>query len=432
MMYRVGRGFIHKEGNILRSTIHREVLAGITSYITSVYIIAVNAVILADAGIPLEAGIIATALTSFVGCMLMAFWGRSPVILVPGMGINAFFSYTVVQSMGLSWREALAAVCVSGLVFTLIAFTGLASLFAKSIPPALKEAVTVGIGLFLIFIGLQKGGIIVANNSTFVALGNLGSPHVYVTLISLVLSLFLFIRNVKGSFLLSIIGSALIAYLFGLVDASSIHSPGLSLDSYRFVIAGLSFTGVTSFAFWMASFSLTMVIVFENMSLLHSLLADKQKFARAYQASALSAIAAGVFGTSPTVSAVESAAGITAGGKTGLTAITAGVLFLATLFFIPLIKLIPDSAIAPVLIIIGGLMVQNIQHLPLGDFSEAFPAILIIALIPLTYSIADGIGFGFIAYPILKAALGKAKEVPVPLFMISGLFLLHFILLGFG
>lgn len=417
---------------MLRTTINKEVLAGITSYITSVYIIAVNAVILGDAGIPLEAGIIATVLTSFVGCMLMAFWGKSPVILVPGMGINAFFSYTIVQSMGLSWQEALGAVFVSGLVFMLIAFTRLASLLARSIPPALKEAITVGIGLFLIFIGLQKGGIIVANNSTYVALGNLGSPHVFVTLISLVLTLFLFIRNVKGSFLISIIASTLIAYLFGLVDASSMDMAGLSLDSYASVIGGLSFAGVTTFAFWMACFSLTMVIVFENMSLLHSLLEDKQKFSRAYQASAISAMTAGIFGTSPTVSAVESAAGISAGGKTGVTAITGGILFLATLFFIPLIKLIPDSAIAPVLIIIGGLMVQNIQHLPLGDFSEAFPAILIIALIPLTYSIADGIGFGFIAYPILKAALGRAREVPVPLFMISGLFLLNFILHGFG
>lgn len=416
----------------MRPTIKKELLAGFTSYFTSVYIIAVNAMILADAGIPLEAGIVATVLSSFIGCMLMAWWGKSPIILVPGMGINAFFSYTIVHSMGLSWQEALAVVFVSGLVSVLVAFTRLASLLAQSIPSSLKEAISVGIGLFLMFIGLQKSGLIVANKSTFVALGNLGSTEVVVTLISLVLTLLLFARNVKGSFLISIVLSSLIAYAFGTVDPDQLNQSGISLASYASVFGALSFQGIGSAAFWMAGFSLTMVIVFENMSLVHSFLEDKGKFTRAYQATALSAMTAGILGTSPTVAAVESAAGITAGGRSGITPVTTGALFLATLFFIPLIKLIPDSAVAPILIIIGGLMVQNVKHLPMDDFSEAFPAILIIALIPLTYSIADGIGFGFIAHPIMKLAMGKGKQVPPALYVISGLFLLNFILHAVG
>ncbi|GAA4720341.1 NCS2 family permease [Brevibacillus fulvus] len=411
----------------MRTAVNKELLAGLTSYFTSVYVIVVNAIILADAGIPLEAGITATALTAFVGCLLMAFWAKAPVILVPGMGINAFFTYTVVRTMGLSWQEALAAVFLSGLIFCLIAFTKLAQLLSQAIPASLKEAISVGIGLFLIFIGLQKGGIIVNNESTFVALGDLGSLPVLVTVIGLVLNIVLHVKNIKGSFLIGIVTSSLIAWLFGLIDLSGMQWEGISFTEYSTVVGSLSFADLGQFGFWMATFSFTMVIVFENMGLLHSLLEDKQKFSRAYQANAISVMGAGLLGSSPTVSAVESAAGIAAGGKTGTTAITTGLLFLLTLFFIPVIKMIPDQAVAPVLIIIGGLMVQNIRHLPLQDFSQAFPAILIIALIPLTYSIVDGIGFGFIAYVLIQFARRKVRELPLTLIFISALFLLNFI-----
>jgi AGZA family xanthine/uracil permease-like MFS transporter len=413
------------------TTIQKELTAGFIGFVTIVYIVAVNASILEDAGIPLEAGILATVLTSFVGALMMGFWANTPIILVPGMGINALFTYTLVQSMGLGWQEALAAVFVSGLAFSFVAFTRAGALLSEAIPASLKEAITVGIGLFLTFIGLQKGGLIVTNPSTFVALGDLASPKVIVTIATLLLTLVLFIRNVPGSFLISIASGTVLAFTLGLTEQGEAAVSPLSFDSYLAVLGSMSFERMLSLPFWFAVFSLTMVIVFENIGLIHghtAMLKRPDKFRRALQANALSATAAGLLGTSPTVSAVESAAGIAAGGRTGLTSLTTGVLMLLSLSFLPVVKLIPDSAIAPVLIVIGGLMLQNVQSINLRDFSEGFPAFLIIALIPLSYSIVDGIAFGFIVYPLLKVALGRRKEVPALLYIISGLFLLNMVL----
>lgn len=411
-----------------QSSAKQEMLAGLTSFFTSAYIMVVNAMILADAGIPLEAGVIATALTSFIGCVMMAFWANSPIILIPGMGINAFFTYTIVQSMGLSWQSALGAVFVSGLIFTIIALTRYTQVLSQAIPQSLKDAITVGIGLFLTFIGLQKGGIIVKHESTFVALGNLGSIHVVITLICLLIALVLFVRNVKGSFLISMLIGTLLAIITGEVSVSSFTWESFHVASYLSVWGAFSFVDLITLPFWIACFSLLMIIVFENMSLIHGLLPDQSKFARSYRATAVTTVVSGVCGTSPTVGSVESAAGIAVGGRTGLTSLTTGILFLLSVFVLPFVKLIPDSAVAPILIIIGALMIQHIQAIPLHDFSEGFPAFLIIALIPLTASIADGIAFGFIAYPILKIALGKTKEIPAPLLVISSLFFLNFLL----
>lgn len=411
------------------TTIRRELMAGLIGFITIVYIVAVNASILEDAGIPLAAGILATVLTSFIGAILMAFWANAPIILVPGMGINALFTYTLCQSMGLSWQEALAAVFVSGLIFTVIAFTRVAQHISNAIPASLKEAITVGIGLFLTFIGLQKGGLIVTNPATFVALGDLSSPPVIVTIVSLIITLILFVRNVPGNFLIGMaVGTGLGLWLGG-VELGGGGS--FSLAEYGQVFAGLSFSGMWELPFWIATFSLAMVIVFENIGLIHghtAMIGQPQKFRRALQANALSTAISGVMGTSPTVATVETAAGIAAGGRTGLTALVTGTLFLISLGLLPLVKMIPDGAIAPVLIIIGALMLQNVQNINLKDFTEGFPAFLIIAIIPLSYSIVDGIAFGFVAYPLLKLALGKRREVPALLYVISGLFLLNLVL----
>ncbi len=413
------------------TTIQKELTAGLIGFVTSVYIVAVNASILEDAGIPLVAGILATALTCLIGSLLMGFWANAPLLLVPGMGINALFSYTLVHSMGLSWQEALAAVFVSGLAFIFVAFTRAGVLLSEAIPHSLKEAITVGIGLFLTFIGLQKGGLIVTNPSTFVALGDLSTPAVIVTIATLLLAVVLFIRDVPGSFLISIVFGTVLALVLGLVHPGQSAAAPMTFDSYTAVFAGMSFDRVLSLPFMFAVFSLTMVIVFENIGLIHGqtgMLGRPEKFRRALQANAVSAALSGLFGTSPTVSAVESTAGIAAGGRTGLTTLTAGVLLLSSISFLPVVKLIPDSAIAPVLIIIGALMLQNVQSINLRDFSEGFPAFLIIALIPLSYSIVDGIAFGFIVYPLLKLALGRRKEVPALLYVISGLFLLNMVL----
>ncbi|WP_110111757.1 NCS2 family permease [Bacillus sp. CGMCC 1.16541] len=413
------------------TTISKESVAGVVSFLSIVYIIAINSAILADAGIPMEAGIFATVATSVIGCLLMAFWANAPLILVPGMGINALFTYTMVQSMGLSWQEGLAAVLLSGILFALLAFSRFAGKLVESIPHSLKEAITVGVGLFLTFIGLQKGGLVIPSETTFVALGNLASPFVLSTLITLVITVVLFIRNVPGNFLISMVAGTFIAMLFGVLPSTDSTEQAEGITQFFAGFSAFSFTALGEVAFWAAVFSLTMVIVFENIGLIHGQLGmmnQNEKFPRAFQANAVSAITCGLFGTSPTVSSVESAAGIASGGRTGLTSLVTGALFLSSLLFIPFIKMVPNSAIAPILIMIGGLMIQNIKNINLQDLSEGFPAFLIIALIPLTYSIADGIAFGFIAYPILKVALGKMREVSAFMYGIAFLFLLNFVL----
>lgn len=411
------------------TNVQKELLAGVVAFFTIVYIVAVNASILADAGIPIEAGILATVFSSVVGCLLMGFMSNTPIILVPGMGVNALFTFTICQSMGLSWQEGLAVVFVSGLLFMLIAFTKLSAIITNAIPDSLKHAITVGIGIFLTFIGLQKGGIVVASDETFVALGHLTDPHTMATIITLIVTVVLFARGVPGNFLFSMLFGAFVAWLFGLIDWSKAEGT-VSLENYGNVFAALSFDRIGDIVFWTATFSLTMVIVFENIGLINGhveMIGQPKSYRRAFQANAISALTCGLFGSSPTVSTAETTAGIQAGGRTGLTAITTGLLFLLSLFFLPFIKVIPDSAIAPILILIGGLMVQSIQHIDLKDFTESFPAFLIIALIPLTYSIVDGMAFGFIAYPIMKLFMKRRNEIAFPLYVIAILFLVNFI-----
>ncbi|MDT9719296.1 NCS2 family permease [Paenibacillus sp. ClWae2A] len=408
----------------------REFLAGVVSFFTIVYIIAVNASILQDAGIPLEEGVVATVLTSFISCLIMGLWAKTPIVLVPGMGINALFTYTIVHTMGLSWQEALGAVFISGLLFVLVAFTPVAKWLSVSIPDALKEATTIGIGLFLTFIGLQKGGIVVSSSTTFVALGDFSKPHVLLTLTTLILALVLFMRRVPGSFLITIVAGTVLAIIFAQVDTDLSETGSFSIQSYLNVMGSMSFNKIGSITFWIATFTLTLVIVFENIGLVHghlNMIEKPEKFERSLQANAVSAVLSGFLGTSPTVSTVESAAGISAGGRTGLASIVTGLLFLISLFFIPVIKLIPDSALSPILIIVGGLMISNVQRINFKEFAEGFPSFLIIVLIPLTYSIVDGMALGFIIYTILNLAAGNRKKIPLALYLITALFLVNFI-----
>ncbi|KAF0816233.1 MULTISPECIES: NCS2 family permease [unclassified Cytobacillus] len=412
------------------TTVKKEVMAGTIGFFTIVYIIAVNSLILSEAGIPLEAAIFATIITSVVGCLIMGFWANVPILLVPGMGINALFSYTMVQSMGLSWQEALAVVFISGLIFVFVAFSRFAKTLSESIPHSLKEAITVGLGLFLMLIGLEKGGIVEKGTNSIIALGELGDPQVLATILTFLLAIILFMRNVPGNFLITVAAGTLIAWAFGLINVQKTDEKSFALSDYMEVFGAMSFDNLLSVTFWIAIFSLTMVLVFENIGLVHGhvgFINRPEQFKRAFQANSVSALLSGIFGTSPTVATVESAASMAAGGRTGLTAVTTGMLFMLSAFFIPVIKLIPNSAIAPILIIIGGLMLQNIRNLDLKDMSESFPAIFIIAMIPFTYSIADGIAIGFILYPILKISIGKAKEVSFALYVIAALFLFNFV-----
>lgn len=419
-----------------KTNFKKEVTAGLTSFFSIIYIIAVNGHILQDAGIPLEAGIIATVFSSLVGCLLVAFIANAPLIIVPGMGINALFTYTLVGSLGLNYMEALGAVVLSGVLFAIVAFTKLSAVISKSIPTSLKEAISVGIGLFIAFIGLQKSGIVVGNPHNFVGLGNLSSPIVLASIINLIITLFLFLKKVPGNFLISIILGTVTSYFLGVINFSHMDTSFISFENYKHVFLGFDFGKFTTIPFWTATFSLTLVLVFENIGLLHSqvdgMLQAPEKNSKSLRAISISAIVCGLLGTSPTVSTVESAAGITAGGRTGLTSVVTGFFILLSLFFLPFIKLVPNTAIAPILIILGGLMLTNIVNIDFTDFTEAFPAFLIMIMIPLTYSIVDGIAFGFIAYPLVKLFTNKHKQLSLSIFVISLLFLTNFLLHSIG
>ena len=438
---RVGEGNRESVINIMKgvfklkqheTTIRKEVIAGLTSFFSIVYILAVNAKILEDAGIPLEAGIIATVLSSFVGCLLVAFIANVPLIIVPGMGINALFTFTIVGSLGLDYREALGAVVLSGILFVIVAFTNLRNIITSAIPDSLKESISVGIGLFIAFIGLQKSGIVAGSPTNFVSLGELSSPVVLASIINLIIALFLFLKKVPGNFLITIILGTIVSYFFGLVPMNGMDTSFISFDSYKDVFLSSHFGKWSFLPFWSAVFSLVLVLVFENIGLVHSqvngMLQAPEKNEKSLKAISISTIVCGLLGTSPAVSTVETAAGITTGGRTGLTSVVTGSLLLVSLFFMPFIKLVPDAAITPILIIIGGLMMKNVVNIDFTDFTEAFPAFLVIIMIPLTYSIVDGIAFGFIAYPLVKVFSNKSKQISISSVIISLLFFTNFLL----
>lgn len=409
----------------------REILAGVVGYFTIVYILIVNSLILSEAGIPINGAVIATILLSALSCVMIGLWANVPILLVPGMGVNALFAYTMVQGMGLSWQSALGAVFISGVIFVVIAFTKYSKLISDSIPRSIKEAISVGLGLFLMLIGLEKGGIITRGSSSIVALGDLSDPAVCATVLTFLLAITLFIKNVPGNFMITILAGSLIAYWFGTVQLSKIHFSGIDTASYGDLFFSLSFLEANRIEFWISVFAMTMVLVFENIGLVHGHVDSinrQDAYKKSLQATSVSVLFSGIFGSSPTVATVETAAGIASGGRTGFTSVVTGVLFILSLLFIPVIKVIPDSAIAPILIIIGILMLGNIKELDFSDLTESIPAIMIITIIPFTYSIADGMAFGFILYPFLKLVTGKAKEVSAPMYVSAGMFIVYFII----
>lgn len=421
-----------KEHNV---TVKSETLAALTSFFAAVYIIIVNASILSDGGIPVEPLIIATVFSSIIGCLLVAFISNTPLIIMPGMGINAMFTYTVIQTLGLNFYEALAAVFVSGVLFAIIALTPLSKYLIEAIPHNLKESITVGIGLFITFIGLQKSKLIIADNSTLLKLGDIRSPEVLAFIVIMILTLVLFLKNVPGNFLISIILGTIISIGFGIVDISNINYSMPDFNAYKDIFFNLDFSAIGNIKFWIGAFSLTLVLVFENIGILHGqisgMLNKPEKCSRALVAVAFSTIGCSLCGSSPSVSTVEGTAGISAGGKTGLTSIICGLLFLVSIFFITLISLIPDATLAPILIIIGCLMAQNLKNLNFDDLSELFPSFITIILIPFTYSIIDGIALGFILYPLSKLCYKKGKEVSIPMYMTSLIFVAYFVAQSF-
>ena len=423
------RFFKLKEHNVSYKS---EILAALTSYFASVYILIVNASILSDANVEVQPLIIATVLSSALGTMLVAFFSNAPVIIMPAMGLNALFTYTMVNNLGLTFYEALGSVFISGILFLIITVTPISKLLMEGIPDSIKESITIGIGLFITFLGLQKSGIVVSNSSTLVSLGNLKSPNVILFIIVMLLTIILFIKNVRGSFLISIIIGTIIASFMGIIDLKSIAYTMPDFKEYKNIFFSIDFSAIYNLNFWISTFSLTLVLVFENLGILHAqvnvMLDRPEKTSKALKAVSISTICCALLGSSPPVSVAEGTAGIADGGRTGFTAIICSLLFLISLFFIPFISIIPNEVLAPILIILGCLMSQSLKNINFHDLSEFLPSFLIIVLTPLTYSIVDGIGFGFIAYPICKICIKKENEVSLPMYIASAAFLIYFII----
>ncbi|SCJ36842.1 Guanine/hypoxanthine permease pbuG [uncultured Clostridium sp.] len=420
------------------TTVKTEIIAGITTFMTMAYILVVNPSVLGDAGMNKDAVFAATAIAAFIGSSVMGLLANYPIALAPGMGLNAFFAYTVVLQMGYSWQFALCAVLIEGLIFILLTVTNVREKIIDCIPKVLKHAVTAGIGLFIAFIGLVNAGI-VEGGGAILQLGNMQSPTVLLSIAGLVIAAVLLSKNVKGTFLLAMVVTTAIGIVAGLVQLpSAIVSSVPSLKPVFLQAFSVPVNQIFSLDMIVVVFTFLFVDLFDTVGCLvgvaskGNMLDENGKLPKAKQALFADAIATttgSLLGTSTVTAYVESASGIGEGGRTGLTAITTGLLFLLSLFFAPIFTAIPAQATAPVLILVGVMMASSLLEIDFSDFTNAIPAFLTFAMMPLAYSIADGIIFGIISFTILKLATGKKKEVNLSLILLSIMFILKFILL---
>lgn len=408
-------------------TLKTEIIAGLTSFFAISYVIIVNSMILAEAGIPPQLSVFGTIIVSVIGCLVMGISGKIPIVLTTGMGVNSFFTYTLVYSLGLSWQEALAASFCASLIYLAVAFTKLAEVLTEAVPESLKHGITAGIGIFLVLVGLENGGVIVKGEHTFMALNSFQSPILLLTLMSLVFTLFLFLRQIQGSFFIGIVVTTIIANLFQLVPKTDSLFSLKAWSDYPQIVGQLDFSKGLSLEFMLGTFSLAMILIFESMGLFNGLLPglSGSEFKKAFQINGVIMLLSSVLGTSPTIPAAESSTGIQQGGRTGRTSITVGLLFAAAFFAVPLLAYIPNSALAPVIIITGCLMMQSLQHVDLTDLSEWVPTFLMIVIMAFSMSISDGLAFGFVSYPLVKTFVGKHRDISLPMWVISICFFIY-------
>nr|WP_256873273.1 NCS2 family permease [Pseudomonas taiwanensis] len=417
------------------TTVKTELAAGLTTFITMAYIIFVNPNIMADAGIDHGAAFVATCLAAAFGCLLMGLYANWPVGLAPGMGLNAFFTYTVVNTMGYSWQIALGAVFLSGVLFMILTFSRIREWLLNSIPSSLRFAMGAGVGLFLGLIGLKTAGIVVAHPATLVHIGDLTSPGPLLAAICFLMIAVLEYRRIFGGILISILTVTLIGVGLGIVKFGGVFSMPPSLAP---TFMAMDITG---------AFNVTMVSVILAFLFVHmfdtagTLMGVAQRanlvqedgrienLSRAMKADSASSVFGGVLGVPPVTSYVESAAGVAAGGRTGLTAVTVGILFIAAMFFAPLAGMIPAYATAGALIYVAMLMMGGMAHIDWKEHTETIPAIVTVIMMPLTFSVADGIALGFVTYVVMKAFTGKYKDVSVSLYALCAIFVAKFIFL---
>ncbi|ADL13566.1 NCS2 family permease [Acetohalobium arabaticum] len=433
------RGFLDRFFKLQENntTVKTEIIAGLTTFMTMAYIIIVNPMILKDAGMPFEAVMAATVISAAAATLIMGLYANYPFGLAPGMGLNAFFAYTVVLGMGLSWQAALAAVFISGIIFIIITVTGIRTAIVNAIPLSLKRAVSAGIGLFIALIGLQNAGVVVSSEATIITLAeNLLEPNTLLALIGLLIIGILMARKVKGSILIGIILTTLIGIPMGIVKIEEGFTPfdlKLSLETFGAFTEG--FPELFDFGMLNIILAFTFVDLFDTIGTLvgtsarAGMLDEDGKLPRvgkALMADSVGTTFGSMLGTSTVTTYVESTAGIMEGGRTGLTAVVVAVLFLASLIISPLVLLVPEAATAPALIIVGVLMMGAITDIDFEDFTEAFPAFMTIVMMPFAYSIAEGIAAGLIIYPVMKLISGRSDEVHPLVYVLALLFILRY------
>ena len=417
-----------------KTSFKKEILAGLATFLTMAYIMVVNPAILSETGMDFDSVFVATILASFIACLLMGFLANWPVALAPGMGLNAFFTYAVVFGMGFTWQQALAAVLCSGILFLIISISPLRAYLINAIPKSLKFGIGAGIGLFLAIIGLKNAGIVVDNPATLVGLGDLKSAPVLLALLTLILMIGLDKLKVPGAIVLSILATTIIGMIVGVAQFQGIVSP---IPSMSPTFMQLDFSAVGSSLFLIVVFTILFVDFFDTAGTLTSVAnlsgkIDKdgnvENIDKAVFSDSIATIIGSIFGTSSTTSYIESGAGIKEGGKTGLVAVTVGVFFLLCLFLAPLAKTIPAYATGAALVFIATFFCRNLVNLDWDNISEYSPALLAAFIMPLTYSISNGIALAFIVYVLAKVISGKMSDLNPAVLIIAGASLLHFLL----
>jgi AGZA family xanthine/uracil permease-like MFS transporter len=422
-----------------KTTIRTEVLAGLTTFMTMAYILAVNPDILSAAGMDKGAVFTATALASLVATLVMALYAKLPFALAPGMGLNAFFAFTVVLGMGHSWQFALTAVFLEGLVFIALTAFNIREMIVNSIPNNMKHAISVGIGLFIAFIGLKNAGIIVSSPATFVTLGDVtnltDNAGAVVALLALVLTGVLLALKVKGALLIGILAGTVIGLAFGVTQLPT--SFDLTPPSLSPIFMKFEWAQILTFDMLIVVFTFLFVDMFDTVGTLIGVsskanMLDKEgrvpRVKQALMADAVGTTFGAMLGTSTVTTYVESAAGVSEGGRTGLTSLTVAILFFLALFLSPIFLMIPGAATAPALILVGAMMMTPIKNIDFDDYTESIPVFLTIIMMPLTYSISEGILFGVLSYVILKLLTGKFKDISVVTAVLAVLFLLKFLM----
>ena len=419
-----------------KTTVRTEIVAGITTFLTMSYILAVNPTMFGELdGMPVGSVFTSTALAAIVGCLAMAFIGKLPFGLAPGMGLNAFFVYTVCMGMGYSWQFALTAVLIEGIIFIILTLTNLREAIVNAIPMSLRNAIGAGIGLFIAFIGLKSAGVVVADGATLVALGDVTSGSALLAFIGLVITGFMYSRNVPGAILLGIIITMIIGIPLGVTEFKGIVS---APESIAPIFCQFEFSQIFSVDMLVVVFTFFFIDMFDTVGTLVGVCTKAKmldengnihRVKQAFMADSIATTFGAMLGTSTTTTYVESAAGVAQGGRSGLTALVVGCCFVIAMFFSPLFLSIPSAATAPALIIVGLLMAEQIKNVNFDDFSESIPAFVCMIMMPLTYSISNGILIGMITHVLMNMICGKFKKLSPAMYILAVLFILKYILI---